>query len=232
MAEILALLGILTIIFRREFYLPGILLVFKKLNASWYKEYLGLFLVSLSAVAFSSFERLIGVSKLGTEEIATLGFVSLFFSAAMMFQSTVNSIVFPYMTKIYLSHGKLILIKLSAALSLGGGVFLFFSFLFINIVFGELFNSSFEKYSVGYEIFLLMIITVVFKAFDFLSNVYLILKIENFITFTRTALVLLLSIFLYIYGVDLIYFVAASCVVNILYGLFLFLNLWKIYESN
>ena len=232
LAEILALSIILIFVLKREFFSTGISLELKKLNTSWYKEFLSLFLVSLSAVAFSSFDRLIGVSKLGTEGIATLGFVALFFSAALMFQSTINSVVFPYMTKINLSHGKLILIKLSVSLSLGVFFLLLLVIVLVNMVFGEFFLTSFEKYSVSFDMAILLAFTAAFKASDFLSNVFLILKKENFITLTRTTLVGLVCLFLFIYGSEVIYFVAAACVVTFLYKVILFFSLWRVYESH
>jgi O-antigen/teichoic acid export membrane protein len=231
-AEILALSFILILVLKREFFSTGISLALKKLNTSWYKEFLSLFLVSLSAVAFSSFDRLIGISKLGIDGIATLGFVALFYSAALMFQSTINSIVFPYMTKINLSLGKLSLIKFSVSLSLGIFSLLMLLILVVNYIFGEFFVTSFEKYSISFEMTLLLAFATAFKASDFLSNIFLILKKENLITLLRTTLVAFACLFLFIYGSEVIDYVAAVCLLIFLYTLVLFVSLWRIYESH
>lgn len=231
-AEILALLIVLFFVFKKEFYRSDFSLSIKKLNLSWYREYLSLFIVSLSAVAFSSFDRLIAISKLGIEEIATLGFIALFYSAALMFQSTLNSIVFPYMTKINISQGKAGLIKFSAKLTLAILVVFFFIIISVYNFGGDLITNSFNKYSVSFNIVILSALTASLKASDFLSNIFLIIKKENFITMIRIIILVFVCIYLLICGAKVFDFVIALCFAMLLYKAILFVSLWRIYEHH
>lgn len=224
-AEVSALCVVIFFLYKNEFIMDNYKLGFRKFKLKWYKENSSLFIVGISAILFANFDRIVILEKANMSQIATLGFVGLFYGAASMFQATVNSIFFPRAVKINLNENSKKLISTSILYSIFAFLIIFFISICVFHFFETLILNIFSKYEINLEMVYIVLLSLALISSDYLSNVYIILGKEYIITYVRVILSLFCGAYLYLYGEETLDFLKIALIAKILYVLCMLIGL-------